>query len=288
MATFQNSNYLPYIQQHLDAQGESNDIVLEIECDICQSRLDISRSARTLASSEKSRADLLLSYSKHDLERTVALPCGHVFGESCIGERSTGKDDLTCPSCDFKMVYKDCSHAIAPILIPVKGHNPIRDTFPLTIPEDGREPSNCKECRWKSIQPMLRRILDGECAICRQQSLAGLPLDLARHLRHRDGHINSGLKAALTELMDLIWPKFETRETESSLENSTSDNDRRQVNLSLFYAIVVSKVEDTVWNQSETQPFSREQSRKHAHGVESIEQTVLGWVMGSSDSRRMW
>ncbi|KAI0013559.1 hypothetical protein F4779DRAFT_640012 [Xylariaceae sp. FL0662B] len=291
MATVKRSNYLPHIQQYLDVQGDPDSIILEVECGVCESRLDISRSARTLSSSDKSRTELLLGYTKYEVEKTVALPCGHVFGESCISDRSTAREDLSCPSCDFKMLYKNCSHAIAPALIPIKGHDPVRDRFPLTIPEGGKSPGNCKQCRWNMIQPQLRRPLSDECAICRQKSAVQLPLDPAEHLRHRDGHIGSGLKMTLAEFVELIWPKFETRETEptsaeteSSEEESelsegkpASHEDQCRVNLSLLYATVLSELEETVWYRSKTQAFSPEQSRKHAQGIASIERAVLSW-----------
>lgn len=299
MAKVQRSNYLPYIQQHLDTQGDPDAVVIETVCGICQeNKLDISRSAREFTSStavppkhfEEYRH--LFNYTVHGIERTVALACGHVFGDRCIRDLQAQGSDLTCPSCGFRMTYQGCGHAIRPALIPVDGHEPIRDTFPLTIAEGGNDPHNCTECRWKLIRSNIRYTLADECIFCRQKTQARVPLDAPGHRGHRDQHVHIGIRQALEDIMALVWPEFLTRETDSSAVKAASDTERRQVHVSLLNAMVLSEMEDTIWYRTRAgkgTTLTKEQFRKHANSVASVEQSLLSWLVNSSrELRRMW
>ncbi|KAI1213585.1 uncharacterized protein F4807DRAFT_270886 [Annulohypoxylon truncatum] len=299
MAQVQRSNYLPYIQQHLDTQDDLDGIILETVCGICQeNKLDISMSAREFTTSTAPPTEHFgahphfLNYARHGIERTVALACGHVFGDRCISDLIAHGTDLTCPSCGFRMSYRGCGHAIRPALLPVDGDEPIRDRFPVTIAEGGIDPHNCTECRWKLVKSNLRYILADECVICRQRTLAHVPLDATTHRTHREQHINIGLRHALDDLVALIWPEFVTRETETSAMKAATDNERRQIHGSLLYAMVLSEIEDTLWYRTKAgkgTTLTKEQSRKHARGVASVEQSLLSWLMNSSrELRRMW
>ncbi|KAI2613259.1 hypothetical protein GGR54DRAFT_330532 [Hypoxylon sp. NC1633] len=300
MAKVQRSNYLPYLQQFLDTQDDEDGVVLEVECAICQERkLDISKSAREHTSSCKPLAEQLqrhrhlFNYLKYGIERTVALPCGHVFGDRCLSGVMTEPSDFSCPSCGFKMTYQGCGHIIPPTIIPVDGYEPIRDTFPLTMPEGGSDPSNCMDCRWKMIRSNIRYALADECVLCRHRTLARVPLDLAVHRAHRSHHINSGLKTALNDIAGIIWPEFVTRETESSGLKAATDAEHRQIQVSLLYAIVLSELDDTIWYRSKvsktTSSLTKEQAKKYARAFASVEQTLLTWFMDASrEMRRMW
>ncbi|KAI1413063.1 hypothetical protein F5Y13DRAFT_162434 [Hypoxylon sp. FL1857] len=299
MAKVQRSNYIPYIQQHLDTQSDPDGVVLETVCGICQeNKLDISRSAREFTSStdippeEFETHRHLFNYAKHGIERTVALACGHVFGDRCIRDLLAQGSDLTCPSCGFRMTYQGCGHAIRPALVPVDGDEPVRDKFPLTIAEGGNDPHNCTDCRWKLIRSNIRYALADECIICRQRSQARLPLDATGHRTHREQHINIGVRHALEDAVTLIWPEFLTRETDTSAMKAASDNERRQIHVSLLNAMVLSELEDTIWYRTRAGKgtiLNKEQLRKHARGVASVEQSLLSWLVNSTpELRRTW
>ncbi|KAI0850297.1 hypothetical protein F5Y00DRAFT_233047 [Daldinia vernicosa] len=299
MAAVQRSNYLPYLQQLLDTQGDTEGVAIESVCGICQeNKLDISKSAREFTSSIEPPEEHLqlhrnfVDYLKHDIERTVVLACGHVFGDRCIRGLLAQGSDLVCPSCGFRMAYQGCGHAIAPALIQVEGNNPIRDTFPLTIPEGARDPQNCMECRWRHIRSHIRYALADECISCRQRTLAHVPLDAAGHRAHRDQHMSIGLRQSLDDILALVWPEFVTRETNSSLSKASAESERHQIHVSLLNAMVRSEMEDTIWYRTKagrSTHLTKEQLRRHTRGMASIEQTLLGWLMDSTrEQRRMW
>ncbi|KAL7626493.1 hypothetical protein AAE478_003265 [Parahypoxylon ruwenzoriense] len=305
MAKVQRTNYLPYIQQYIDTQNDldtedEDGVALEVVCGICLERkLDISKSARELISST---GELLTehlethrhlpTYIKHGLERTVALPCGHVFGDRCMTSLLAEGVDLNCPSCGFKLKYQACKHTIPPALVPVDDHGPARDRFPLTIPEGGNDPRNCLECRWKMIRSNLRYALAEECVLCRQRSEARMPVDASAHRTHRDRYISYGLREALKHIAMLVFPEFVTRETDTSSDKATADEERIQIHISLLNAMVLSELDDTIWYRTKANNLSKEQVIRHARGVASIEQALLSWLMnstrGSRGSRRMW
>ncbi|RYP75550.1 hypothetical protein DL769_003796 [Monosporascus sp. CRB-8-3] len=296
MSRVQTSNYLPDIQHLLDVQGNDDAVALEVVCACCrQSKLDISRSARYPSSDQSLSKDLgthgyLPRYRKPGVERTVALPCGHVLGDRCVTHMFIKTPPpVACPTCEFKMLYVPCGHFIAPALIPVKGNRPVRDEFPLTIPEGGKIPSACKECRWRTVQSKLRFVLAADCGLCRQRAELEMPYSETEHEAHRAQHRAFGLRDALAEIMELVWPDFVTRETGSSADKATAEADRRQATLSLLVAMVLSEVEDTVWYHTPARKSSGDVTRRHAAAVNSIEQSLLSWLMEvRSDSRRTW
>ncbi|KAI1781344.1 hypothetical protein F4818DRAFT_398757 [Hypoxylon cercidicola] len=301
MAIIQTSNYLPYIQHHLDTQGDADSVLLDIECGICRERkLDISGSAREFTSSSipltkhLEAHQHLPTYVKHDLERTAVLACGHVFGDRCLRDLQSQQQrtgDLICPSCRFRVAYPSCGHAIRPALIPVDGYEPVRDGFPLTISE-GCEPKNCLECRWKLARSVLRYALADECIFCRQINEARMPVEMAGHQIHRDQHMDIGLRKTLEDVVVLILPEFVTRETTSSAAKEMADSDRRQIHVSLLNTMVLSELEDTIWYRTKAgrgNHLTKEQLKNHARGVASIEESLFGWLMNSTrEPRRMW
>ncbi|KAI1762229.1 hypothetical protein GGR53DRAFT_521803 [Hypoxylon sp. FL1150] len=299
MAKIQRSNYLPYIQHHLDTQGDEGSVVLDIQCGICNEyRLDISGGTRDLTSSSHPPTKHLEAhrylprYVQNGLERTVALACGHVFGDRCVRDlQSKGSGDLVCPSCGFRAAYK-CGHAIRPALIPIDGHELVRDGFPLTISEGGEDPNNCLECRWKLIRSNIRYALADECIFCRQMDGAHMPVDKTAHRTHRSQHIDIGLRQTLEDVVVLIWPEFVTRETTASAAKAIEDGDRHQAHVSLLNAMVRSELDETIWYRTradKTMHLTKEQLKRHVQGVAAIEDSVFDLLMSSTrDPRRMW
>lgn len=300
MATVQTSNYLPDIQHLLDIQGDDGAVALEVICASChESKLDVSRSARCVpldpdldvAALEffDGAHPYIPRYQKLGIERTVAFPCGHVLGDRCVA-RMLMEDSQCgiCPSCDYKMHYIPCGHLVAPALVPVHGNEPVRDRFPLTIPEGGKAKA-CKECRWRAVVSKLHFALAADCALCRQRGEAKMPYSETEHEAHRNEHLTFGVKDSLASIMRLIWPDFVTRETDTSADKAVADADRRQATLSVLFAMVLSELEDTVWYRTPTKPLSAEYSGRHHATVSSIEHTLLGWLMElRDDSRRAW
>ena len=308
MAAVQTSNFLPEIQHLLDTQGEKGTTALEVNCACCrQSRLDISRSVRfapapptpTFRTPRPHPREARKTPSptrRYPTERTVALPCGHVIGARCLGNMLTSKTHMaTCPSCDYRMMY-DCGHPIAAALIPVQADGgageedggSVRDRFPLTIPEGGAAPEHCKQCRWKEVTRRTSVSLGVECAVCRQQELAGLPHNEAEHERHRTEHLTEGLRADLTKMMAELWPDFKTRETATSAEREAADKDRRQATLSVLIAMVLSDLEETIWYRTPARGLSDEQTKRHHASVAGVRETLLEWLVNPEDSRRTW
>lgn len=293
MATVQTSNFLPEMQHLLDVQGEdSTATALEVLCACCnENLLDISRSARVATA-------LGTSPSKRPVtERTVAFPCGHVIGDRCFAQMLTAskpQKHATCPSCDYRMTYERCGHPIAPALIPVRDAaaevgGSVRDRFPLTIPEGGPTPDNCKECRWNTVSRRASISLGVDCAVCRQREVAGLPHSEGEHEKHHAEHLTTGLRSELEGIMKLVWPDFETRETQTSAETATAHSDRRQAMVSVLVAMALSELEETIWVHTPSHDLSKELAKKHHAAIHSIKENLLSWLMESpEDSRRTW
>ena len=144
----------------------------------------------------------------------------------------------------------------------------------------------------------IRPVLADECKLCREISethastnTADVADDAAKHRSHRDEHLAVGLKEVLGHVISLVWPAIVTRETPSSTAKDLSESDRRQVHISLLYAMIMSELEGTVWYRSNLVKTSltKKQLRTHADGVESIEQNLRGWIMNSAkESRWTW
>ncbi|KAI1263966.1 PEBP-like protein [Xylariaceae sp. FL1019] len=226
-----------------------------------------------------------------NIERTVAFPCGHIFGARCVSKMFAGERNRSpaCPVCGYQMSYTGCGHAIAPTRIPINGTAPVRDLFALTVSEGGQLPRNCKQCRWKAIETKLSYALSSECVICRQKVKTGFPADPIEHDAHRTHHLEVGIRAALRGIVELLQPILTTRKTESADQKAVEDDDRRAVNLSLLHAMVLTDLESTVWLRTPTTNISKEQQVKHDKGFESIQDCVIAWLAEtSSASRRTW
>ncbi|KAI1331108.1 hypothetical protein F5Y16DRAFT_395544 [Xylariaceae sp. FL0255] len=311
MPTFHTSNFFPGIQQHLDKQDEDRATVLDIPCQICRnSKLDISLVARPLTLIETpfthwtDRINHAAELYAHGFERTVILPCGHIFGERCMSKLVLSETNPRCPSCSYQMIYTGCGHSIPPYPIVVNGTDAIRNTIPLTIPE-GATLRNCKECWWRAIKAKMRYALGTECIICTQKAAAGVPTDATEgnpnteHNAHQSRHFSVGVREALAEIVDLAQPAAVGMRTDKIDSDATSgldrrkkaeqdEADRRAVNLSLLNAIVLTEMEDTVWSRTPVAALSRDAIRRHGRGLASIEDCVLGWLMDRESRRRIW
>jgi hypothetical protein len=297
MAFINTCNFVPDLENYLDANVNGLNAPLVIICQICRNRrLTISALAQSLIASEEGlngctgRLELMTILYSHGFEQTVVFPCGHVFGDRCVRERFHNRSDLTCPSCGFKMTYKRCDHAIAPAVIPVRYSSSVRDTFPLTIPEGGQEPRHCKECRWEAARAKLRYALDAECVICAMKASTGIPVDPKEHNAHRAQHVKFGVREAIAQVMELVQPEFITRESKTTRQMARDEKDTRDINAALLHATAMTELDDTIWCMAGTNRLTKEQVKRHAVGVQAMENWVLGLLMdsGNSNCRRMW
>ncbi|KAI0148463.1 hypothetical protein GGR57DRAFT_241484 [Xylariaceae sp. FL1272] len=297
MSELQTSNDLADIEQYLDSQEAERDI-LDVTCQICQCKtLDISKAARPWTRTEwpliswVDQVNHAARLQARNIERTVAFPCGHVFGDRCVSKMFVDDRNKSpaCPVCGYQMSYTGCGHAIAPALIPVNGTAPVRDLFALTVSEGGQPPRNCKQCRWKAIEKKLSYALSSECVICRQKLKTGFPTDPIEHDAHRTHHLEVGIKEALSRIMELLQPTFTTRKAELADQRAVEEEDRRAVNLSLLHAMVLTDLESTVWSRTPTNKISKLQQSKHDRGLESIQDCIIAWLAETFlTARRTW
>ncbi|KAI1203229.1 hypothetical protein F5X97DRAFT_161448 [Nemania serpens] len=300
MTTTRIVNCIRELDPYLDTKIDDIDTLLEFICQLCgKGKLTVSAPARTLTPDGEDSTepvgprDQQVNMYMHGFEQTVVLPCGHLFGERCIREKFMDRGDLSCPLCGFKMTYPSCGHAIAPAIIalPLGGPGSVRDTVPLTIPEGGPSPSNCKQCRWKEIRAKLVYALGAECAPCAQKKKAGdgHGLDDATHEAHRARHVERGVREAMGEIMALVQPDFVTRETETSAEKTREERDRRDANTALLNVLVLTEVEDTLWRRTATTQLTEAQAKRHSAGCRAIEAHVFDLLVDSEGNcRRMW
>ena len=93
--------------------------------------------------------ELRLGSRKHEIRDSIPaiLPCGHVAGLECLlqwmGIQSEMSGRRSCPFCRMPLEYACCDHQLEP--------KPINKTsifhLPKTIPEGGKIPDNCMDCR---------------------------------------------------------------------------------------------------------------------------------------------
>ncbi|KAI1121126.1 hypothetical protein F5Y10DRAFT_272393 [Nemania abortiva] len=278
-------NFICDIDRYLDAKVNDANTILEFICQICQwRRLTISALAKTFTLSDGQAIEpveplnQLVNLYAHGFEQTIILPCGHVFGDRCIRGHFLAQRDLACPACGFRMTYR-CGHAIPPAIIPIAGSSSIRDTFPLTIPEGGPIPSQCKQCRWEAIQARLRYALASKCVICAQKVRAGVPPkaeDSGEHDVHYARHLDCGIKKVLSEIMMLVQPDFITRVTKDSAQKTLEEGYRQQANTALLNTIVFTELGDTIWQGTAMKQLSEEQVARHDAGVREVEYHILG------------
>ncbi|KAI0390161.1 hypothetical protein F5Y17DRAFT_81525 [Xylariaceae sp. FL0594] len=290
-------NFVPELEGRLDTRVNESGAPLEIVCWICRTRrLSISALAQSLIEGEEStdgrggRGALRALLYAHGFEQTLVLPCGHIFGDRCLREGYDSQGGPSCPSCGYKMAYKDCGHAIAPAVIPVRCSRSLRETFPLTIPEGGEEPRQCKECRWEAARAKLSFALDSKCVVCAAKASAGLPFDPEEHRRHRAHHVDHGVREAIAEVMQLIQPDFITRESGMAQEKTRKEKDVRDVNTALLVATAMTELEGTIWYEVGPHRLTKAQAIRRAADVQAIDICVLGWLMnsGNGECRRMW
>ncbi|KAI1436721.1 hypothetical protein GGR50DRAFT_186536 [Xylaria sp. CBS 124048] len=129
------SDFASYLDKGEDEDGKR--VIARLTCSICQDR--------TLFPSCATASDD--SFHPARSEWMAVLPCGHFFGADCLANwlqhHNHQGTTMTCPLCRFEMRYT-CGHAILP-----HQYNPSlcrTDQMPLTLPEGGTVPWNCRDC----------------------------------------------------------------------------------------------------------------------------------------------
>ncbi|KAI0014999.1 hypothetical protein F4780DRAFT_787794 [Xylariomycetidae sp. FL0641] len=302
----QTSNYMPDLQPLLDLQADpAPGARLEVPCQLCgRNKLDISSSARAqhltkevlakcLSSRPGSPASPLARLAPSPgIERTLLLPCGHVFGDRCLRARlvassssSSGGGDFACPTCGFRMAYAECGHALAPVLVPVAGHAAIGARVPRT---PAAAPARCKQCRWTAVTAKTRHALGAGCALCRAQAAAGIRHDPIAHDVHRVRHVRGECAGIVDAAVALVLPAGDEDEEEEEEEEKDRE-ERRQVNASLLRVLVATSLEDGVWMDTPGRPMEPKAARDHAAALDAVEECLLGWLMEApGDGRRVW
>ncbi|KAI6372876.1 hypothetical protein MCOR25_003613 [Pyricularia grisea] len=87
------------------------------------------------------------STTGEETEKAMVLPCGHMFGKDCLASwRSANQDSFSCPTCRSSLVFNSCKHTVPGLILGTAVD------VPLTIPEGGRIPTYCNDCRLSKIQ----------------------------------------------------------------------------------------------------------------------------------------
>ncbi|KAL1852828.1 hypothetical protein VTK73DRAFT_9126 [Phialemonium thermophilum] len=103
------------------------------------------------------------SGSKEDMEYAIVLPCGHMFGVTCFmkarRDRFARDMPFPCPLCKCDLEFLECRHAVHGILAPAHDHQPL-DRVPPTLPEGGKVPLRCNQCRAAEVASLAEGIGD--------------------------------------------------------------------------------------------------------------------------------
>ncbi|KAI0516848.1 hypothetical protein F5B22DRAFT_606775 [Xylaria bambusicola] len=156
-------DFARYLGEEGNIDDEGFCVKLDLKCGICfDHRLWVSNA--TSPDDHFNSTELF--------EGLGVLPCGHVFGASCLTkwlmasaqEGFTNEEGVvSCPVCRYSLVY-ECGHYLPPI-----EYNPNidrRNTVPPTIPEGGFVPFYCEECAEGMVNEhidKMRRFLFGPC-----------------------------------------------------------------------------------------------------------------------------
>ncbi|CAM1505107.1 Fc.00g107440.m01.CDS01 [Cosmosporella sp. VM-42] len=131
-------NYWPKLKQLIK---EDPSVVnrLDLECPICYERMTITDEEHVF---EPILGGLKVSH------QAGILPCGHMFGASCVAKMLTSNHSQNkvsaCPCCRLTLKYRLCIHTTPGIPMPVKW-NQIEQML-KTIPEGGKMPPVCFDC----------------------------------------------------------------------------------------------------------------------------------------------
>jgi hypothetical protein len=98
-----------------------------------------------------------------DGQKPGILPCGHVAHMTCLqtwlssaSERSRKYEQVKpcCPFCRTTMTYELCAHVVHPKVIDTT----TLPMLPRTIPDGGKIPDQCSECRVKTAEETARTV----------------------------------------------------------------------------------------------------------------------------------
>ncbi|KAF9765296.1 hypothetical protein IL306_002383 [Fusarium sp. DS 682] len=126
---------------NLVASIDNNEIQfkdLEVECESCKDLVTIYN------------RDHVIDEEIGESHRGVILPCGHIFGASCIKYFFNMKEEENaeafCPKCRAACVHPfgDCRHAFYGKSIPT--HKPGIDSIPHILSKGGRIAQGCRAC----------------------------------------------------------------------------------------------------------------------------------------------
>ncbi|KAI5926868.1 hypothetical protein F4810DRAFT_653868 [Camillea tinctor] len=147
------SDIAPYFETGIDEHGHP--VRIDLRCQICQcSRLEMPCCVAP-------RGPGVLD---HPVEPLSVLPCGHMFGSSCLEKWVSSQEEEEvipcCPMCRFELIYRDdyCGH-----VLPVQPYDirlPRNQQTPLTLPEGGCEPEACRSCTRDQMYEHARYVSD--------------------------------------------------------------------------------------------------------------------------------
>ncbi|KAI0112148.1 hypothetical protein GGR51DRAFT_557329 [Nemania sp. FL0031] len=130
-------NWLPFISPEGDIL---EDVIFDVECQICNKRLAITEPA-----------------DEDNIESYTVLPCGHVFGHTCIGlwmdASNQGSCPSTCPSCRFVLQHSGCNDYV--VLKEINSGSNMWTTISDSIVDEGGLPPVCAFC--ENGQPLPER-----------------------------------------------------------------------------------------------------------------------------------
>jgi hypothetical protein len=125
------------------------------------------------------------------IEQQVLLPCGALFGGSCLKEfMSSGtenRDDTDkrrCPICNRTLWYKGCGHTVRPdpvILFndpQTDGWISLHSSLPVQLTTEVQMPENCRDCAMRLL-PYRRALFNSQT-------------ELANYRNRRAGYVRRG------------------------------------------------------------------------------------------------
>ncbi|KAF9765295.1 hypothetical protein IL306_002382 [Fusarium sp. DS 682] len=135
--------FWPILSSHID-EGEIDFKDLALDCDICFQGITVFPKNHV--------------YDEDgDSHRGEILPCGHIFGASCISQLAIVNTEsgynLCCPKCRADFAHPKCGHHMSAVYLP--SNKPDMDMIPLTTNKGGQIARRCHFCM---IEKVLKHI----------------------------------------------------------------------------------------------------------------------------------
>ncbi|KAK8030081.1 hypothetical protein PG993_011372 [Apiospora rasikravindrae] len=231
MAQVIQADYMRTILDHIETAGLPGQPTLESKCPLCWKALDISTNVGDLIREEcslppdqiaKSKEEF---YSKHFLERTVFLHCGHLFGRDCYEELLAENDpnaercvlcfkDNKCGGCTNRL-YDASFDPVAWPLDPAQ-FNPYQEFYSkVTLTGIERDPDVKRFCERCALWQIRRKfaqmfLMFPRCPGCFLPAPPGIPLPSASPGTHdpwRQANVdNCWMHPKIRDISRLIWP----------------------------------------------------------------------------------